>query len=201
MKPKSIDVRHHGRGVQVPAILCGLAFTIFSCHPTQPKAPLTSEVASPDSLKITLTAHNLSEDLTGNDEVLIFLYRDKDTLSLDSPIFENRFTMPAKGSSRVLKFRIGEDISNATLIMFLLEQDADWPIRKIDSTLRASHRAIEKEFVRRNYTGMEAYLGDEDVIGIKRIPPLQCAGRYNANFAGIYKLDRYEYEVSMECLN
>lgn len=85
------------------------------------------------------------------------------------------------------------------LLLFVLEQDSDLPAQKIDSTLRISHLAIRKEFTAKNYTGIEKYLQDEDILGIKSISKLMCPQPYEINFTGFYKLDKYDYRIQIEC--
>src|SRR5689334_7440642 len=147
-----------------------LAITILlSCHRSS-TSPLQNPIVPPDSLSITITAFNLSEDVSGNDEVLLMVYHYTDTLILKEPIVKTRLTFRSKNSSRHFKIKLNEDIRNKPLLFFFLEQDSELPIEKIDSTLRVSHVAIRKLFAAKNYTGLEKYLEDEDILGIKFIP-------------------------------
>jgi hypothetical protein len=173
-----------------------LAVIIFSCHRSSRTPPHATQ---PDSLRIAITAFNLSEDVSGNDEVLILLYHYNDTLKLNEPIVKSRLTFRSKNSSRYFKIKLNEDIREKPLLLFFLEQDSELPIPKLDSTLRVSHVAIRKLFASKNYTGLEKYLEDEDILGIKSIPALPCPQPYVISISGIYKLDKYEYEVKVEC--
>jgi hypothetical protein len=174
-----------------------LAFAFSSC-----KVPLRTGFqtgAILDSLSVSTRAFNLSEDLTGNDELLLMCYVHNDTTSLSEPVFSKRFTLNPKINVRQFAIKVNEDLVKSPLILFLIEQDSDLPVAIVDSTLRVSHRAIRKEFAARNYTGIESYLKDEDILGIKVISSLPPQEALLTNFTGIYKLDKFEYQVSIKC--
>src|SRR6188768_3196028 len=98
--------------------LCTLslvAMAIFSCH-RHSRPPLSVVTAPPDSLKITVTAFNLSEDVSGNDEVLILCYRYTDTLKLNEPLFKSRLNFRSKNSSRQFKIKLKEGIADKPLL-------------------------------------------------------------------------------------
>ena len=175
-----------------------LAITAISCQLSS-RTISSVPVVPIDSLKITITSLNLSEDVSGNDEILILCYLDRDTLTLNETLFQKRLNFPSKNSSRNFSVKLKEDISEKPLLLFVLEQDSDLPIQKIDSILRISHLAIRKQFNARNYTGIEQYLEDEDILGIKAISNLNCAQPYVVNFSGFYKLDKYDYSIQIKC--
>jgi hypothetical protein len=170
------------------------ALVVSSCH-----KPLTTQADSastpPDSLKIVVTANNLSEDISGNDELVVLGYLHQDTLELSNPIVASRLVFPAKKISRQVNVKLAEDITGKSLLLFLLEQDADWSVSKIDSVLRVSHSNIRKAHATRNYTEIEKYLADDDVLGIKIIPGVKSNEPQLVSFTGIYKLDRYDYLI------
>jgi hypothetical protein len=175
-----------------------VAVIAFSCKLSS-KAPIAVHITPIDSLKVTIDVSNLSEDVSGNDEVLILCYLDTDTLNLNAPMFLWRLNFPSKNSSRQFNIKLKQDVTDKPLLLFVLEQDSDLPAQKIDSILRVSHLDIRKLFVGRNYTGIEKYLEDEDILGIKSISKLNCPEPFVVSLLGIYKLDRYEYLVKLEC--
>jgi hypothetical protein len=172
-----------------------LAIAFVSCY-RQPARLLPDAEASHDSLSVTVTVFNLSEDMTGNDELLMICYPYKDTHLLEPLIFYKRLTLHSKNSSHQFKVRSN---TKSPLILFLLEQDSDLPVSQVDSTLRVSHIAIRKEFAARNYSEIEKYLENDDVLGIKTVS-VSCAQPCITDFTGIYKLDKYDYRISIECL-
>jgi hypothetical protein len=174
-----------------------MAFALSSC-----KIPLKTASKSGlilDSLSVSTTALNLSEDLTGNDELLLMCYVYNDTPGLSDPVFWKRFTLHPKNNVRRFGVKVNEELARSPLILFLIEQDSDLPVAIVDSTLRVSHHAIRKEFAARNYTAIESYLKDEDILGIKIISSLPQEQALLIHFTGIYKLDKFEYQVFIKC--
>src|SRR5690349_10432720 len=114
---------------------------LVSCHRNSTSS-VQDQAAPPDSLAITVTALNLSEDVSGNDEVLVIVYHYNDTLALREPIVNTRLIFRSKNASRHFKTKLTEDIRDKPLMFFFLEQDSELPIERIDSTLRVSHVAV-----------------------------------------------------------
>lgn len=151
-----------------------------------------------DSLWVTVTSNNLSENLTGNDEVLVMCYLYRDSVTLDELLFGQKLRINAKNLSRKFQIKLNKDIGERSMLLFLLEQDSETPLLQIDSMLRVNHRDIMTEFKKRNYTGIEKFLGDEDVLGYKMISALDYNAPNLYSFFGVYKLDKYEYWVKIE---
>jgi hypothetical protein len=176
-------------------VLSVLVLMCISCRYAKPGVETKS---APDSLRITVTALNLSENLSRNDEVLIIGYLYNDTTMLDEAIFHKRIVLDLEHPSRVLVCKLPRVIETKPLLIVLIELDAELPFPKIDSVLRVSHKAILQEFNKRNYSGIEKYLGDEDVLWIRLIQRLDYTQKNVFRFSGIYKLDKYEYEIQTD---
>ena len=83
-------------------------------------------------------------------------------------------------------------------MLFVIELDSETPIHRIDSTLRASHQSILKAFDTPSYSTIEKYLGDDDILGYRRISKLDYSQKNTFDFIGRYKLDKFEYRVTIE---
>jgi hypothetical protein len=174
-----------------------LTTAFVSCRPPLQGAP-SAEHSPPDSLLITVKANDLSENMSGNDEILIICYLYRDSSKLDTPLFRQRMTLDHKKMSLKFGCKWNTSFANQALLLFLIEQDSALPISQIDSMVRVDHRAIIQEFNSRNYTGIEKYLGDEDVLGVKVIPKMDYTIANIISFRGRYKLDKYDYLVKFE---
>lgn len=186
--------------MKLPSLLIFSAFIILSCAKPALKAPAVRST-SIDSLNITITCINLSENFTGNDEVVILSYLyDNDSSTLSEPLFREKLKFFPKTGTKQFNCKLKKDISNQRMLFFLIEQDTELSIAAIDSAVRVSHRDIMREFNNRNYTGVEKYLGDEDVLGFRVIQKLKSTEPNVFSFSGIYKLDKYEYQVKLSSL-
>lgn len=136
--------------------------------------------------------------MSGNDEVLIFCYLHHESSALQEPLFRQKIRIDLKHLSRQFKCKLDQGVTDRPLLLFLIEQDAELPVSHIDSTLRVSHHAIMTEFNAGNYSGIEQYIGDEDILGAKVISKLNFSQPNDFYFTGMYKLDKYEYQVTIE---
>ena len=181
----------------IPITLTFAVAIVLSCSSKIKTTSGTTRYKS-DSLWVTVTSDNLSENLTGNDEILVMCYLYRDSMTLDELLFGQKLRINAKNLSRKFKLKLHNDIGDRPMLLFLVEQDSETPLRQIDSTLRVSHRNIMTEFKKGNYSGIEKYLGDEDVLGYEMISAMDYNAPNLYHFSGVYKLDRYEYWVKIE---
>lgn len=147
---------------------------------------------------VTVTSDNLSENLTGNDEILVICYLYRDSLTLDEPLFTQKLRINSKNLSRKFQLKLNKDIVNQSMLLFLIEQDSETPLQQIDSTLRVNYRDVMVEFKKRNYSGIEKYLGDEDILGYEMISAMDYNAPNLYHFSGVYKLDKFEYWLKIE---
>jgi hypothetical protein len=175
-----------------------LLVTLSSCQGPAKSIVATSKSFS-GSLLVTVTGLNLSERMSGDDEILLLCYSYPDSISLGKPLFYRKLKVDAGSLSQQFDCAVQVSAINNRMLLVLLEQDDETPVPVIDSILRVSHQAIAKEVSARNYMGIEKYLGDEDVLGIKAIPGIDCGKENLFNFSGIYKADKYEYQLRLEC--
>lgn len=170
---------------------------ITSCR-LSPTVTSSYSNTSPDSLRVTVTSTNLSENMTGNDEILIMCYIYRDSSKLDQPLFRQKLHIDLRHSSRQFLCKWNKSIGDQPLLLFLIEQDSELPITQIDSMVQVNHRSILREFQGGTYSGIEKYLGDEDILGFKVISKMDYTSSNLFIFNGRYKLDKYEYTVKIE---
>ena len=128
--------------------------------------------------------------------ILSYLY-DNDSSNLNEPLFREKLKFYPKTGTKQFNCKLKKDISDQRTLLFLIEQDSELSIADMDSAVRINHRDIIREFNNRNYTGVEKYLGDEDVLGFRVIQKLKSFEPNVFSFSGIYKLDKYEYQVKL----
>jgi len=146
-----------------------------------------------DSLSISITAKNLSEDMSrfssGEDELLLLLF-ENDSIQLSDPILIQKFNFSTIDSTQRVQISYRE--SNE-LVLFLLELDSDTPEVQIVPIIRIQYLKILEAFRERNYNKLEQFLGDEDILGIEKI---DINRQQHLQLKGRYKLDKYSYELS-----
>jgi len=145
-----------------------------------------------------IKAFDLSEDMsvlsTKNDEILIILYEQIDSINFSEPLVGKRLLFDSNNLIRSFDFPVKRELTNANLVLFLIELDYETPVEQIDPVIRIHHREITKAFFNMDRSSIEKYLGSEDILGIQKITELPT----DFYLSGVYKLDRYEYQISIE---
>lgn len=162
----------------------------------------TPKINPAETFMVNIKGHNLSEDLsrilsTKNDELLIFIYQKKDSGSLDAPLLQKTLELDSQNKEKHFIWDKKDIPEGQDLLFLLLEQDFDTPIEQIDPILRIHYLSIIDAFKKRDYQKIRTYLGTEDFLGYKTIENFSFAKAHTFNIKGVYKLDLYEYEISI----
>lgn len=164
-----------------------ICLSAYACVNTKPSV---SNQTLPDSVRVTIVAKNLTEDLSSfsskKDEVIILLYKNDSSLQI--PFLRKEHTFTKRGDS--LNFKVHKTALQHSLFV-LLEKDTEDTISIIENRFRKNHLKIKQAHKNSDYNLLEKLLGDDDVIGVKNIQILPTS----FNFSGVYKLDRFEYET------
>lgn len=175
--------------------LIWIMLVLLDCRPVK---PITVVSRRPEALQVKIIARNISEDFSGKDELIILGYVHNDSV-LNKPIFAQKYYFGKNAESKQFDCIPYVSIENKSLLIFLLEEDDDTPIEDLDSVIRINHDEIRSAFASRDYTGLEKYIGNDDVLGIKHIPAINCESSTMIRVSGIYKVDRYDYSVEIGC--
>lgn len=155
-----------------------------------------------DSISIKISAINLSEDLsvisTKNDELLILIYELKDTAALSEPVLQKQFNVDKSNPSRLIYWNNFNQSAVKKYLLVLVERDSDVSTEQIEPVLRVHHKEINDAFRQKNYSEIEKYLGDEDVLGFYEFSAKELSNNSFIKFKGTYKMDRYEYIIQFE---
>ncbi|MEQ9167033.1 MAG: hypothetical protein RLO12_12315 [Fulvivirga sp.] len=155
-----------------------------------------------DSISIKISAINLSEDLsvisTKNDELLILIYELKDTAALSEPVLQKQFNVDKSNPSRLIYWNNFNQSAVKKYLLVLVERDSDVSTEQIEPVLRVHHKEINDAFRQKNYSEIEKYLGDEDILGFYEFSAKELSNNSFIKFKGTYKMDRYEYIIQFE---
>jgi hypothetical protein len=155
--------------------------------------------------KINLTSirmENLSEEITGNDEIQWIAWLIKDTIPSPVPLKKASDTLTfykkdLYSDKKVTFEHTFETTRHLTLLVLLLEIDT----RK---TPEERVNLIEKELQKANYqpydslqTRLSNLLRDDDLLGISfyNLSDLQNQTEGNLHFSGIHLFDKFQYRI------
>ena len=162
---------------------------------TKQKASTT--IYNSDSLSITINATNLSEDMSSlssnDDELALFLYSYKDSLISELPIFSHYFVLNKTNMSDTLHFK---KVVKNKYILFLIEIDTEKRIELIEMQIRKNYTALIKAYQEKNYTVIERYLQDDDILGVKVLENLK--DETTIEISDIHRMDRYHYQIILK---
>lgn len=147
---------------------------------------------------MVVEALNMSEDMsvlsTNNDEILLLLYVEPDSLTeLSKPLLIKQLLFDENNLKKRFVFACERALSNRKFLLFLIELDYETPAEQIDPVIRIHYQSIIDAHSNMYYTELEKYLGNEDFLGTKTIYELPTDFRIK----GVYKLDRYDYRIKM----
>lgn len=183
------------------SLLSACASTTTLNH-TDNAAPQLKTKPPSDSLTVTINALNLSEDMsktlsTKNDELLIFIYENKEDGSLDAPLIHQTMLVDLKHRKKHFTWMKDSSLIGKDLLFIMLEQDYETPVEQLDPIIRVQHQHIIAAFKKRDYRSLRTYLGTEDFLGYKKLLNFSTDKAYSFTITGVYKLDVYEYEITI----
>ena len=169
------------------------------------KIPLQTESKKPDLFKITsLKADNISEEITGNDEINLMIWLVKDTIPSPYPIkeWQDSLIFNLKDLQLSQKLSIEHKISllpleKTSLVILLMEVDAEKPFKE-----RAKiARKVIQESNYQDYDSLTVQLSrailDDDLLAISfhKLETLQKTPSGEIVFSGIHLFDKYYYRL------
>jgi hypothetical protein len=180
------------------------AFLILIIASCNKKTVVTNVQNNYTKFKVTqLIADNLSEDISGNDEIEILIYALKDSIPVaqitkewtDSIIFEKE---KERSKSIDFEFSINQFPSNnAQLIFLILESDTTTSIAENSKKIKT---VLEKANYK-NHDSLEIQINrsihSDDLLGISfhKLSDLYRTGSGTVVFSGINIFDKYYYRL------
>ncbi len=81
-------------------------------------------------------------------------------------------------------------------ILFLIEIDTEKRIELIEMQIRKNYTALIKAYQEKNYTVIERYLQDDDILGVKVLENLK--DETTIEISDIHRMDRYHYQIILK---
>ena len=157
--------------------------------------------ATPLNYHMIVHAADLSENImknisSGNDELQIMVYLDKH--SEQYPILLTDTSLQADSSHKnfIIPFTVQASDSLNSLVIVLVEKDTRNSANQTEAVFRVNLPFIEKAT---SLSALEPYLGDDDLLGIKRASIRELLNTSNPLrfiIQGMDKTDKYLYEFA-----
>ena len=155
-----------------------------------------------DSVRITLTANNLSEDKsllsTKNDEIIVQVYRASKDSILEAPIIYKDLIFDEAHRVKAINLNIGRRDTATAYFLYLTEYEYDKSYEQRTPVYRIYHQAINQAFEAKDVKALRKYLNTDDLLGFKRIEIGNESLPMNFTFEGIQNLERYAYTIQIE---
>lgn len=149
-----------------------------------------------DTIQIFISSSNLSEDMkfsaTKDDELLLIIYSLSDSsTTLGPPLFMERCSLSLNKMKDTLNW-VKPQLEDP-YALFLIELDSDKTNFEIDPVLRVYYNEIIQCKKLKNYTCIEQYMGDEDILGT-------YLGNLNSaiQLKGTHKLDKFDFTLEIK---
>jgi len=155
--------------------------------------------AHPTLSTIQIRAENLSEDLsriaTNNDELVMLLYTIGNDKKYNEALFTEYFTLDTIQRYNQFEFdKIPKNI-DSDLLFFLIEMDSDHSLQVMTTKVQASFEDIQVAYKSRATQKLKEILGDDDLLGIKKISAEELKSVNDFIIEGVQKMDRYRYII------
>lgn len=154
-----------------------------------------------DSIYLTVRAIDLTEDMSSlsskNDELTVLVYLASYSTDQMRLLFSNSSTVNAqKNTIQMVAVNLG-DLSGKKLRMVMIERDTDGDLIELETKVRSQYDDLINHYRTQGNFGIEKYIGDNDVIGIRDVAPVYKGLFMKFDFEGTFKLDRYRYQVNL----
>lgn len=166
----------------------------------QPAPTGVSSSDDSDSLWLTLSSSNLSEDMSflasNNDEIhlLMYYYSAMDETLGDlfysmNTVFDENHT----SSTHYIGSRSA--IENSYFLTFLIEEDDNTSTSTLDGIIKANWKQIMEDYRNTQYSNIKKYLGNDDVLGAHVLRFTSSNELNQLTIRGLHKTDRYVYNI------
>lgn len=187
-------------------ILILIQITLCSCN-KKILSPDIEQKSVNDSIEsqvylCRLVALDLTEDVsimsTRNDELVVLVYRDSLNQKYPDLIYQDYFVIDSLRT--IKKFSLYDTIlKNSNFTFILIEVDTRKTLAQIESIVKLNFDDILKAQFSGNSKVLNHLFGDDDLIGIEKIPTsdLKCKN-VAIEFKGIHLFDSYKYQLKIK---
>lgn len=148
---------------------------------------------------IEILGINLSEDgsrlSSNNDELLILVYNSAIVPTISSPLFMTYVILDTE--KRKANIEIDKSLIDKNLIFTLVEVDTEKNIEDIASLVTQNLSELMEAHQNQDRIAQIEILGDDDLLGIKKISKGELYMPFSFTIKGVHKIDRYEYRVNI----
>jgi hypothetical protein len=127
---------------------------------------------------------------------MLFLYSYQDSVLSEPPLFSSYFVLSKNEPADTLYFKGRKQLSHKDLILFLVENDSGRKPELIEMQLRKNHNALIKAHREKNYSEIEKYLQDDDLLGVNLLKDFKAGTTIEIN--DIHRMDRYSYKIILK---
>lgn len=156
----------------------------------------------PDSISIEIIANNLTEDMSSvsskNDEVTVLVFEVNDSIKHTDLIYSASFTLTSSSNKKKVAWSNQLDLTGKNISILVIERDTDQNAEEIISSISSKYFEITSFYKTNGNFKIEPLLGDNDIIGIKTLSNFENKNVFNFQFRGYFKLDKYEYLLSLK---
>ncbi|MCW5912934.1 MAG: hypothetical protein KIT62_17825 [Cyclobacteriaceae bacterium] len=151
-----------------------------------------------DSVFLEIRALDLTEDMSPlssqNDEIVMLVYDTGSSAGEIMLLLGGSFTVTKENNLRSIAAGNLTDFAGELTIV-MLERDTDHSVEQLDEMVRLHFGDLLKHYQRNGNFGIEKFIDDNDIVGIKTIASVQPNMTVNFDFKGIFKLDKYHYKL------
>ncbi len=191
--------------MKFPSIILGLIIVVTlnnSCKQSQSLSSSLEEYQNrPDSIRLIIRAIDLTEDMSSlssnNDELTVLVYEVIDSLKRVSVKYSSSFTLTKLSNIKKVSYFNSDDLKGKIYSIVLIERDTDQSTDEVEKMVSSRYFEIVSYYFKKGNFGIEEFIDDNDIIGIKSINDIEKSKAVEFGFNGFFKLDKYEYRLTL----
>ena len=176
-----------------------LVILIISCGRKQVGKVQANSASKFDKPTIEIVGINLSEDgsrlSSNNDELLVMIYKNGNNSIVSDSMFMTYIILDA--DKRKATVEIDSSLFEKDIIFVLIEVDTEKEISDIASVVGKNLPTLIDAHKNQNRIEVNEILGDDDLLGIRKISTQEFNSPFSFTISGVHKIDRFEYEINI----
>lgn len=175
-----------------------LPLILFSCKAGKEIKDVDHSTEAPKkpTHQVKLISNNLSEEITSNDELNVYLYKLPFDGGVPIPLLLRNMVYTKSGQTLAYNIDMSAVGKNDELLIVVIEMDSKNERQQMEPVVRLNWKTILQNHDDPKSEVLQKFLGDEDLLIIKKFTLKEIEKDKNKiAIEGVHLFDRYDYSL------
>lgn len=146
--------------------------------------------------QVKIVSNNLSEEITSNDELDVYLYKLPADGSVPQPLLLHSMVFTKSGQTLAYNIDMSAVGKNDELLLVVIEMDSKREFQQMEPVVRLNWKDILQYHNQPKSDVLLKFLGDEDLLIIKKFTLKDIEKDKNkVAIEGVHLFDKYDYSL------